>query len=119
MELSENNQDHYKRKIKTREELLKILGPRPRQQRAIMCHGTFDLVHPGHIRHLMFAKSKADILIASLTSDAHINKADYRRRWPRIAATIRQRALAPGARSPRRQAGGRRPPRRCCRRGLG
>src|SRR5437773_2252781 len=43
-----------------------------------MCHGTFDLVHPGHIRHLMYAKSKADILIASLTSDAHINKANFR-----------------------------------------
>ena len=42
-----------------------------------MCHGTFDLVHPGHIRHLMYAKSKADILVASLTCDAHISKANY------------------------------------------
>ena len=32
-----------------------------------MCHGTFDLVHPGHVRHLMYAKSKADMLVASLT----------------------------------------------------
>ena len=35
-----------------------------------MCHGNFDIVHPGHIRHLIYASSKADILIASLTCDA-------------------------------------------------
>ena len=34
-----------------------------------MCHGMFDIVHPGHIRHLLYAKSKADILVASLTAD--------------------------------------------------
>ncbi len=32
-----------------------------------MCHGTFDLVHPGHVRHLLYAKNKADVLVASLT----------------------------------------------------
>ena len=41
-----------------------------------MCHGVFDLVHPGHIRHLLYAKSKADILVASLTADEHITKAN-------------------------------------------
>ena len=43
-----------------------------------MCHGTFDIVHPGHVRHLLYAKSKGDILIASLTADAHITKANFR-----------------------------------------
>ena len=43
-----------------------------------MCHGTFDIVHPGHIRHLLYAKSKGDILVASLTADAHIAKANFR-----------------------------------------
>ena len=43
-----------------------------------MCHGTFDIVHPGHVRHLLYAKSKADILVASLTADAHIAKANFR-----------------------------------------
>ena len=62
-------QDNYKRKLKSRDELLVALGPRPRNKTIIMCHGTFDLVHPGHVRHLMYAKSQGDILIASLTSD--------------------------------------------------
>jgi len=68
----------YKSKIKTAEELAEILGLHPRQKKAIMCHGTFDVVHPGHIRHLIYAKDKADILIASLTCDAHITKANLR-----------------------------------------
>ncbi len=24
-----------------------------------MCHGVFDVVHPGHLRHLLYAKDKA------------------------------------------------------------
>jgi rfaE bifunctional protein kinase chain/domain len=68
----------YRHKIKTREELIRAIGPRPRQRRVIMCHGTFDLVHPGHIRHFLYAKSKADVLVVSLTSDACINKGNFR-----------------------------------------
>src|ERR1051325_1696598 len=75
--LHEGSDERYRRKIKTREELRDILGPRPRERKVIMCHGTFDLVHPGHIRHLMYARSKGEVLVASLTSDAHISKAHY------------------------------------------
>lgn len=81
----------YRRKIKTREELRELLGPRPRARSVIMCHGTFDLVHPGHIRHLIYAKSKADMLIASLTSDAHISKANFR---PFVPQELRAMNLA-------------------------
>jgi rfaE bifunctional protein kinase chain/domain len=81
----------YRRKIKTREELLQVLGPRPRQRKVIMCHGTFDLVHPGHVRHLMYAKSKADVLVASLTCDAHISKANFR---PFVPQQLRAMNLA-------------------------
>ena len=71
-------QNDYRRKIKTREELKQVIGPRPRKKTVIMCHGVFDLVHPGHVRHLMYAKDKADILVASLTGDSHISKAHFR-----------------------------------------
>lgn len=83
--------DDYKRKIKTREELRQILGPRPRKKSVIMCHGTFDLVHPGHVRHLMYAKSKGDLLVASLTCDAHISKAAFR---PFVPQQLRAMNLA-------------------------
>jgi rfaE bifunctional protein kinase chain/domain len=86
--MSEND---YRRKIKTREELREIIGARPREQSVIMCHGTFDLVHPGHIRHLMYARSKADLLITSLTGDAHIKKANFR---PFVPQQLRAMNLA-------------------------
>ncbi|MBM3568915.1 MAG: ADP-heptose synthase [Alphaproteobacteria bacterium] len=65
-------------KIKTLDELVQAIGPRPRKKKVIMCHGTFDVVHPGHVRHLLYAKSKADVLVASLTCDAHVMKANMR-----------------------------------------
>ena len=79
------------RKIKTREQIREAIGARPRTKQVIMCHGTFDIVHPGHIRHLIYAKNKADILIASLTCDDHISKANFR---PYIPESIRALNLA-------------------------
>ena len=46
---------------------------------------------PGHLRHLMYAKEKADLLIASLTADAHITKANYR---PFVPQELRAMNLA-------------------------
>lgn len=86
-----SQQDGFRRKIKTREQLREAIGPRPREKKVIMCHGTFDLVHPGHIRHLMYARDHADLLIASLTSDAHINKANFR---PFVPQDLRAMNLA-------------------------
>jgi rfaE bifunctional protein kinase chain/domain len=80
-------------KIKTVEELCAIIGTRPRQKKVIMCHGTFDVVHPGHIRHLLYAKTKGDILIASLTADEHIKKANFRPYVPEDLRAINLAAL--------------------------
>lgn len=74
--------DLYKHKIKTADELSVIIGARPREKVVIMCHGVFDIVHPGHIRHLVYAKSKADILIVSITADIHIKKGVHRPHVP-------------------------------------
>jgi rfaE bifunctional protein kinase chain/domain len=81
----------FHRKIKTAAELREILGPAPRDRKVILCHGTFDLVHPGHIRHLIYAKSKAQILVASLTADTHIEKANNR---PFVPENLRAMNLA-------------------------
>ncbi len=81
----------FAHKIKTREELREAIGPRPRTRQVIMCHGTFDIVHPGHLRHLMYAKEKADLLIASVTADAHIMKANHR---PYVPQELRAANLA-------------------------
>src|SRR5690242_2919882 len=81
----------YRDKIKTLDELARAIGPRPRRKKVIMCHGTFDIVHPGHLRHLAYAKEKADLLIASLTADEHIMKANHR---PYVPQELRASNLA-------------------------
>ena len=68
----------YSHKIKSAEQIRDIVGTRPRDKKVIMCHGTFDVVHPGHVRHLLYAKTKANVLIASLTADEHIKKGNMR-----------------------------------------
>ena len=83
--------DRYRHKIKTPEELREILGPPPRERRVIMCHGVFDVVHPGHVRHLLYAKSKAEILVASITADKHITKGVHR---PHVTQDLRAVNLA-------------------------
>ena len=80
-------------KIKTAEQIREAIGGRPRKRKVIMCHGTFDVVHPGHIRHLLYAKTKADILIASLTADMHIMKANMRPYVPEELRAINLAAL--------------------------
>jgi rfaE bifunctional protein kinase chain/domain len=83
--------DQYRRKVKTVEELARILGKRPRKKKVIMCHGVFDVVHPGHLRHLIYAKSKAHVLVASVTADVHISKGHYR---PHVPQDLRAFNLA-------------------------
>ena len=39
-----------------------------------LCHGVFDLVHPGHIIHLEQAKAMADVLVVSITSAKYVRK---------------------------------------------
>ena len=63
----------YKHKIVALKSLLLKLK-KQKKTKVVMCHGVFDVVHPGHVRHLVYAKSKADILIVSLTADKFIKK---------------------------------------------
>jgi rfaE bifunctional protein kinase chain/domain len=83
----------FSHKIKTAEEIRAAIGQRPREHKTIMCHGTFDVVHPGHIRHMLYAKTKAKILIASLTADKHITKGNMRPFVPEDLRAINLAAL--------------------------
>lgn len=62
-------------KIKTIDELSAILNSlNKRGKKIVHCHGVFDLLHPGHIKHFEVAKNKGDILIVTLTKDEYVNK---------------------------------------------
>lgn len=43
-------------------------------KKIVQCHGTFDLVHPGHIYHLEEAKELGDILVVTITAEKYVNK---------------------------------------------
>lgn len=83
----------FSHKIKTPDEVRNAIGPRPRKKKVIMCHGTFDVVHPGHVRHLLYAKTKAAVLIASLTADEHITKGNMRPYVPEELRAVNLAAL--------------------------
>lgn len=83
--------EKYKHKVKTKEELLKIVGDFPRKKKIIVCHGVFDVVHPGHVRHLVYAKSKASKLVVTITADRFIIKGVYR---PHVPEGLRALNLA-------------------------
>lgn len=62
-------------KVKSLEELAEITEDLRHQGRTIVqCHGVFDLIHPGHIRHFEAAKREGDVLIVTITQDVHVNK---------------------------------------------
>jgi rfaE bifunctional protein kinase chain/domain/rfaE bifunctional protein nucleotidyltransferase chain/domain len=58
----------------------------------VLCHGCFDIVHPGHVRYLQFARSQGDVLVVSLTGDDAIEKADGMR--PYVPQELRAESLA-------------------------
>ncbi|MGD9690244.1 MAG: PfkB family carbohydrate kinase [Phycisphaerales bacterium] len=63
-----------------------------RQGRTVVqCHGCFDIVHPGHIRHLRQARSAGDILLVTITGDSAYTK---RGGAPLIPEELRAEALA-------------------------
>lgn len=62
-------------KIKTFSEIQEILEKhRHAGQKVVQCHGVFDLLHPGHIRHFKAAKELGDILVVTVTPDRFVNK---------------------------------------------
>ncbi|OGV32906.1 MAG: hypothetical protein A2020_01790 [Lentisphaerae bacterium GWF2_45_14] len=62
-----------------------------RKKNLVLCHGCFDIVHPGHIRHLKFAKEQGSLLIVSITPDVCIQKGSGR---PYVPQDLRAENLA-------------------------
>jgi rfaE bifunctional protein nucleotidyltransferase chain/domain len=62
-------------KFKTIAELSDIVAKLKSDKKTIVhCHGCFDLMHLGHIKHFESAKKMADVLIVTLTQDKFVNK---------------------------------------------
>ena len=66
-------------KILQLEDLARVLASLQAQGKTVVhCHGVFDLMHIGHIRHFEQAKMLGDVLIVTITQDRHVNKGPNR-----------------------------------------
>lgn len=80
------------KKIVTLNELSQICERLRRQgQRVVLCHGCFDFLHLGHLRHFKEARLQGDVLLVTVTQDRHINKGPGR---PFYSADDRAEMLA-------------------------
>jgi rfaE bifunctional protein kinase chain/domain/rfaE bifunctional protein nucleotidyltransferase chain/domain len=81
-----------KSKILDLDKLAKVLAAEKKKGRKIVhCHGVFDLLHIGHIRHFRQAREMGDILVVTLTQDQHVNKGPGR---PAFNQELRLEAVA-------------------------
>ena len=84
--------DSFQSKIVSLDVLLAAMeSARSAGKTIVQCHGCFDIVHPGHVRYLEFARQQGDVLVVSLTGDSDVAKGHNR---PYIPQELRAENLA-------------------------
>src|SRR5436853_363146 len=79
-------------KIRRIDDLARVTAAMQAQGKKIVhCHGVFDLLHIGHIKHLEAARHLGDALVVTLTPDRFVNKGPHR---PAFPERLRAEALA-------------------------
>jgi rfaE bifunctional protein nucleotidyltransferase chain/domain len=68
--LTNNTEKHLD--FETCREVLAAL--REQGRKIVLCHGVFDLLHPGHLAHLQEAKALGDLLVVSITATPFVNR---------------------------------------------
>jgi len=81
-----------KEKIINLKELSEIFSElRSEGKKIVHCHGVFDLLHIGHIKHFEEAKKFGDVLVVSITPDEFVNKGPNR---PAFTTSLRLEFLS-------------------------
>jgi rfaE bifunctional protein nucleotidyltransferase chain/domain len=82
-------------KTLTLEELAQVVADLRQAGKVVAhCHGVFDLMHVGHIRHFEQAKQLGDVLIVTVTPDRFVNKGPNRPVFPEAQRAWSIAALA-------------------------
>ncbi len=82
----------FRSKIKNITELAALLPSlRGHDKKVVHCHGVFDPLHIGHIRHFEQAKKLGQILVVTVTPDQYVNKGPHRPVFPQ---ELRAEAIA-------------------------
>lgn len=80
------------KKIVTLEDFKHIVPSLKKQGKVIVhCHGVFDLIHPGHIKHFYSARKAGDVLVVTITADTFVKRGPGR---PIFTHAIRTETLA-------------------------
>ena len=81
-----------RKKILSLENLKKrVSKDKAKGKKVVLCHGTFDLLHVGHIKYFNEAKTFGNKLIVTVTSDKYVNKGPNR---PVFSEKYRMEAIA-------------------------
>jgi len=79
-------------KIKTPDALSNIVETlKKKGKKIVQCHGVFDIVHLGHVRHFNMAKKEGDVLVVSVTRDKYVKRGPGR---PVFNEQLRAESLA-------------------------
>lgn len=68
-----------------------LASHRANGKRIVHCHGVFDLVHIGHVRHFEQARRFGDVLVVTVTPDRYVGKGPHR---PVFTEHLRAEAVA-------------------------
>lgn len=60
-------------------------------KRVVLCHGCFDLMHPGHVKYFQAAASMGDMLVVTVTPDRYVDKGPGR---PVFGETLRAETIS-------------------------
>ena len=81
-------------KIISQDDIADILKTfRQRSETVVFTNGCFDLIHPGHVQYLEFAKRHGDVLVIGLNTDRSVRKIKGEKR-PILSEQERARVLA-------------------------
>lgn len=82
---------HLKKVVPLRKLAGILDGYRKEGKTIVHCHGVFDLLHIGHIRHFTEARGMGDVLVVTVTPDRYVDKGPHR---PAFTETLRAEAIA-------------------------
>jgi rfaE bifunctional protein nucleotidyltransferase chain/domain len=51
-----------------------VTAARADRRRIVFTNGVFDLLHPGHVRYLQYARTLGDMLVVGLNADASVRR---------------------------------------------
>ena len=87
-----NRHNNTQSKIREIEDLAGVLSSlRDEGRKIVHCHGVFDLLHVGHIRHFERAKELGDVLVVTTTADQYVSKGPGR---PAFGEDLRAEGIA-------------------------